>query len=231
MSSFDRPSGVTCIDIHEPTRIFPPRGYQTLPDKKPDSLASISDALWGDLLYALNPIVSRLNRGMRTGLSISIASFVVAVGINYIDEEISWSYLIANTIIAFYVIFMLWVINKNRGIDKEILETVDGFKSRFFAEGRDIEYVTKNTGLCRPKTAELQRYLAFPPTDVETQLSVAVAVPEPNHNATIDSTPVAASLYHDDDMKPDFSKTTTTSGTIENPSVVDQMMADLRKPF
>lgn len=244
----DRPSGIAYIDIYERTRFCPPRGYRTLPDMKPDtsssSSSSISDALWEDFKYALNPIVSRFNRGNVTGLSISlVAFFAILLAQNYIGffEERVIDF-IAVPIILCIVGLRMYMVSKNQGIDEEIVDAVNGFKPRFAAEGIDIQYVTKNTGLCKPRTALVSRYLAFPPNtttgadaaaaaDVETQLPVAIAEPVVTSGNNNPAAP--ASIYNDGDTKPDFSTTTTngTTSTTQYESVVDQMMADLHRPL
>jgi len=228
------------VNIHEPARVCPPPGYRKLPQVKPDSLANFSDALWGDLVTQLNPLTARLNRGNRTGLGFTLVAFVTTILLEF--YSVWWSiglytnltFLFAPIVIVGFILFQFYQVAANAKIDKQIAEIVAS-DQRFASEGHIVRYITKNTGVCKSKTAQIQRYLEFrTASDRDIEESSGTSPPTNVSSTTNNNNSEAGTLSVVDEQMPTnsgASATTNNNNSAGAPSVVDQMMADLQRPL
>jgi len=222
---------------------------------KPSEWSFVPNFLWDELKDAWHPILSKHNSRRlallrRLAVTVIVAALILAC-LSFVysrveDDDDVFSYTIRIMIIVSLLIFVLLfhigsVICLNRATTRNIQEIASKLWPRFASNGVHIRFEN--------------RRLVLSPATTTTTTAVPVAVAT-NANATANTTtattttraPVVADdkspspqfspapVYTTAANQGQFGKTTTTTTTStmfddNQPSVVDQMMADLNKPL
>lgn len=168
----------TCCLVVEPQSAFP-RGNRGIDPIKPQGLA-IDDLIWSEVVQEIDPLARRLNAGFCTALLLYIAIIGVFVGLGasgvitqYNDDGPSMFLIIVWSAIPLYLGAIIYIYEvQNRRVDNQIKTLMEGWKHRFENAGYSITYLTKHTGMCKPKHARSERVLAFVPIESVTSASV-----------------------------------------------------------
>ena len=170
-------SASTCCLVVEPQSAFP-RGNRGINSTKPQGLA-IDDLLWSEVAQEFDPLARRLNAGFCTALLLYITIIGVFVGLGasgvikqYNDEGPSMFLIVVWAAIPLYLGAIIYIYEvQNRRVDNQIKILIEGWKHRFENAGYSITYLTKHTGMCKPKHARSERVLAFVPIESATSAS------------------------------------------------------------
>ena len=167
-------SASTCCLVVEPQSAFP-RGYRGINQTKPQGLA-IDDLLWSEVVQEIDPLARRLNAGFCTALLLYITIIGVFVGlgasgviVQYNDDGPSMFLIVVWATIPLYLGAIIYIYEvQNRRVDNQIKTLMEGWEHRFENAGYSITYLTKHTGMCKPKHARSERVLAFVPIESAT---------------------------------------------------------------
>lgn len=164
-------SASTCCLVVEPQSAFP-RGHRGINRTKPQGLV-IDDLLWSEVVQEIDPLARRLNAGFCTALLLYITIIGVFVGLGasgvikqYNDDGPSMFLIVVWAAIPLYLGAIIYIYEvQNRRVDNQIKILIEGWKHRFENAGYSITYLTKHTGMCKPKHARSERVLAFVPIE------------------------------------------------------------------
>ena len=234
-------SASTCCLVVEPQSAFP-RGNRGINSTKPQGLA-IDDLLWSEVAQEIDPLARRLNAGFCTALLLYITIIGVFVGLGasgvikqYNDEGPSMFLIVVWAAIPLYLGAIIYIYEvQNRRVDNQIKILMEGWKHRFENAGYSITYLTKHTGMCKPKHARSERVLAFVPIESATSASAN----DTTASTTFANTDAAGSLVskehafsHDtrsaaaDSSNIDLEMNTGLTSTTQELSLVDQLQQD-----
>ena len=227
-------SASTCCLVVESQSAFP-RGNQGINPTKPQALA-IDDTLWSEVVREIDPLARRLNAGFCTALIIYI-TIIGAFGVirQYNDDgptgpSVFLIFVLAAIPVYLAAISYIYQV-QNRRVDNQIKTLMEGWEHRFEDAGYTITYLTKHTGMCKPKYARSERVLAFVPIESATAST---------SSTTFANTDAAASLVskeqhtfsHDTrsgdtrSSNIDLEMNAQLAGSTQELSLVDQLQQD-----
>jgi len=178
-SLVDRASGSsTCCLVIEPQSTFP-RGNRGLVDTTRPPNLDVDDALWAEVVEAIDPLARRLNTGSYTARVLYTAIIGVFVGlvvfgvIQQINEDgpplvLLVLFIVVWVSIPLYIGTTMYIhVVQNRRVDNQIRQLMEGWKYRFECGGAgySLDYRSQHTGLCKPNHARSERILAFVPIE------------------------------------------------------------------
>lgn len=218
-------SASTCCLVVEPQSAFP-KGFRGINPTKPQGLA-IDDLLWSEVVQEIDPLARRLNTGFCTALFLYIAIIGVFVGLGatgvirqYNEDGPSLFLIVVWAAIPLYLGALIYIYEvQNRRVDNQIKTLMEGWEHRFENAGYTISYLTKHTGMCKPKHARSERVLAFVPIESATSANAN----DTTASATFANNDAAASLVSKEHAYPHD----TRSGDTNSSNIDLEMNAQL----
>lgn len=214
-SLVNQTSASTCCLVVEPQAAFP-RGNRGINPTKPHDL-SIDDLLWSEVVQEIDPLAKRLNTGFCTALFLYITIIGVFVGLGasgvikqYNEDRPSLFLIVVWSSIPLYLGAIIYIYEvQNKRVDNQVKALMEGWRHRFENAGYSITYLTKYTGMCKPKHARSERVLAFVP--IESGASASTN--DTNTSTTFGDTATTASLVSKEHAIPHEPRSSNSAAT------------------